>query len=138
MNPLLLDTNVVSILFNRNHRARDSCVRAVAGHELAISFMSRAELLLWPVVNQWGDPRRTTLQRHLGLYATLYPDERTCEIWADIVAECRHAGRPVQTADAWIAASARQWGLPLVTADIADFEVILDLDLVPIVMSDAD
>jgi predicted nucleic acid-binding protein len=132
MNALLLDTKVVSVLFNKNHRLRDSCIRAVSGHELAISFMSRAELLLWPAVNQWGDPRRATLLRHLSLYTTLYPDELTCLIWSSIVADCRRAGRPVQTADAWIAASAQQWRLPLVTADIGDFEGIPEIEIVPI------
>jgi predicted nucleic acid-binding protein len=132
MNALLLDTNVVSILFNKNHRKRDSCIRAVAHHELAISFMSRAELLLWPLANQWGQPRRTTRLEHLNLYTTLYADEHTCAIWAEIVASCRRAGRPVQTADAWIAASARQWRLPLVTADVGDFEAVPDLDIVPL------
>ena len=132
MSALLLDTNVVSILFNKNHQARDSCLAAVTGHALAISFMSRAELLLWPAANHWGNRRRITLLRHLQLYTTLFPDELTCSLWADIVASCRHAGRPVQTADAWIAASARQWSLPLVTADIGGFEAIPDLSIVPI------
>jgi predicted nucleic acid-binding protein len=132
MNALLLDTNIVSILFNKNHRKRDSCIRAVAHHELAISFMSRAELLLWPLANQWGQPRRDTPLQHLSLYTTLYADEHTCSIWAEIVASCRHAGRPVPTADAWIAASARQWHLPLVTTDVGDFEAVPDLDIVPL------
>jgi predicted nucleic acid-binding protein len=84
------------------------------------------------VANQWGELRRAALLEHLGLYTTLYPDELTCSIWSDIVASCRRAGRPVQTADAWIAASARQWGLPLVTADTGDFEAIPELNIVAI------
>lgn len=58
MNALLLDTNIVSILFNRNHRLRQNCINAVAGHQLVISFMTRAELLLWPAANNWGTSRR--------------------------------------------------------------------------------
>ena len=54
MNALLLDTNVVSILFNRHHALRQACVETVAGHQLTISFMTRAELVLWPVANKWG------------------------------------------------------------------------------------
>jgi predicted nucleic acid-binding protein len=79
-----------------------------------------------------GGQRRATLLRHLDLYATLYSDETTCSIWANVVAICRRLGRPVQTADAWIAASARQWGLPVVTADVGGFEAIPDLSIVPI------
>jgi predicted nucleic acid-binding protein len=42
------------------------------------------------------------------------------------------AGQPIQTADAWIAASARQWRCPLVTTDFRDYDAIEDPDVVPI------
>jgi len=132
MNVLLLDTSVVSILFNRNHSLRQTCIEAVADHQLVISFMTRAELSLWPVANNWGASRRSALEEHTALYLTLYPDERTCAIWAAVVDQCRRAGQPIQTADAWIAASARQWGCPLVTTDFRDYDAIEDLDVVPI------
>jgi predicted nucleic acid-binding protein len=132
MNVLLLDTNVVSILFNKNHSLRLSCMEAVAGRQLVISFMTRAELMLWPAANNWGESRRTALAQHIALYTTLYPDERTCAIWAEVVDHCRRAGQPIQTADAWIASTARQWRVPLVTADFRDYAAIGDLDVVPI------
>ena len=132
MSALLVDTNVVSILFNRRHSLRPTCVEAVAGHELVISFMSRAELLLWPTANNWGETRRSALDEHLTLYLTLYPDERTCTIWAAIVDRCRRAGQPIQAADAWIASAARQWDCPLVTTDFGDFLAVEDLEIVPI------
>ena len=132
MNALLLDTNIVSILFKEKHGLREYCIQMVSGHELAISFMSKAELLLWPEVNQWGLERRTLLLKHMSNYATLYPDEVTCSIWVEIVAGCRRAGRPIQNADAWIAAVARQWSLPLVTANVKDFEGIPKLYIVAI------
>ncbi|MGH9658904.1 MAG: hypothetical protein ACRD96_10190, partial [Bryobacteraceae bacterium] len=77
MSVLLVDTNVESILFNRHHSLRQVCIQAVAGHQLVISFMTRAELLLWPVANNWGEVRRAALEEHTALYLTLYPDERT-------------------------------------------------------------
>jgi predicted nucleic acid-binding protein len=40
------------------------------------------------------------------LDTSVYPEARTCEIWAVVVDQCRRAGQPIQTADAWIAASA--------------------------------
>lgn len=132
MSVLLVDTNIVSILFNRNHPLRRACIEAVGGHQLIISFMSRAELLLWPVANNWGEARRTSLQQHMDLYLAVYPDERTCAIWANIVSQCRRAGHPIQTADAWIASTARQWGCPLVTTDFRDYAAVEDLNIVPI------
>jgi predicted nucleic acid-binding protein len=94
--------------------------------------MTRAELLLWPVANNWGETRREALDEHMALYLTLYPDERTCAIWASVVDGCRRAGRPIQTADAWIASAARQWSCPLVTTDFGDYAAVDYLDVVPI------
>lgn len=68
----------------------------------------------------------------MNLYLRLYPDERTCAIWANIVDECRRAGQRIQTADAWIAAAARQWGCPLVTTDFGDYTGVDGLAVVPI------
>ena len=132
MNALLLHTNVVSVLFNKNHSLRPACFEAVAGPQLVLSFMSLAELLLWPAANNWGASRRAALETHLGRYTTLYPDGRTCAIWSEIVDHCRRAGKPIHTADAWIASTALQWCISLVTADFRDYEVIDDLEVVPI------
>jgi len=129
MNVLLLDTSVVSILLNRNHSLRQACVEAVADHQLVITFMTLAELSLWPVANNWGASRRSALEEPTALYLTLYPDERTCAIWAAVVDQCQRAGQPIQTTDAWIAASARQWSVPLVTTDCRDYDSIEDLDV---------
>ncbi len=63
---------------------RQVCIDAVAERQLAISFMTRAELMLWPVANNWGDSRRAALVQHLNLYTTLYPDEYTCAIWVKL------------------------------------------------------
>lgn len=71
MTVLLLDNNVVSILFNRNHAPHKRCVEAVAGRQLVMSFMTRAELLLWPTTNKWGSQRRSALEQHMGLYLAL-------------------------------------------------------------------
>ena len=59
---------MVSILFNRKHSLRQRCMDAVAGYQLVISFMTRAELLLRPIANNWGTSRRATLEAHLTLY----------------------------------------------------------------------
>jgi len=94
--------------------------------------MTRAELRLWPAANHWGAARRAALEEHAALFLTLYPDERTCAIGANLVDRCRRAGRPIQTADAWIAASALQWGCPLVTTEFRGYAAKADLDVVPI------
>ena len=132
MTVLLLDTNVVSILFKPDHSLYHRCFEIVTGHQWFISFMTRGELLLWPRVNRWGSRRREELVSHIDLCTTLLPEEETCALWADIMVESRVAGRPITTADAWVAAAARQWDLALVTADYRDFEHLSGLTLIPV------
>src|SRR5690349_12503904 len=98
MRVLLLDTNIVSILFKPDHSLHQKCFAIAHGHQCFISFMTRGELLLWPRVNQWSAHRQTELTSHIDLCTTLFPDESTCVIWADIVAESRMCGRPMTTA----------------------------------------
>jgi predicted nucleic acid-binding protein len=94
--------------------------------------MTRSELLLWPRVNTWGQRRKVELWKHVDLCTTLFPDDDTCEHWADIVAESRKAGCPITVADAWIAATGRQWDIPLLTTDFRDFEHLANLTIVPV------
>ncbi len=94
--------------------------------------MTRAELSLRPAANNWGVQRRNLLAQHLTLYTTLYPDESTCDIWVEVVDRGSRAGVQIQTADAWIASTAKQWSLPWVTTDVRDYEVVEDLEIVPI------
>jgi predicted nucleic acid-binding protein len=132
VNSVLLDTNVVSILFNPNHSLLGACLKAVAGKQSSLSFMSRAEILLWPTANNWGSFRRQALMNHLRPYTRLYPDEETCALWCRVMDQGRRRGRPIQTADAWIAATALQWSLPLMTADVGDFAAVEGLEIIPV------
>ena len=130
MKPLLCDTNIVSILFRPAHPLQEKCEKLVSGYELAISFMTLAELRLWPIKNKWGHERGDLLDRYIRSYGTLFADESTCDVWAEVRAPCWAAGRPISPDDAWIAAIAKQWELPLVTANYKDFEAVPGLELV--------
>ena len=88
--------------------------------------MTGAELMMWPRVNRWGSRRREELIHHIDLCTTLLPDEDTCVFWADIMAESLTA------ADAWVAATALQFDLVVVTADYHDFEHLDGLTLIPV------
>ena len=129
MTQLLLDTNVVSILFKPKNSLHLKCLELVSGHQLFISFMTKAELLLWPALNNWGAARRQELQKHIEPFTTLFADDLTCEVWSRVVAQSRGMGRPITPADAWIAATAIQWFLPLVTADFRDYEHLDNLTI---------
>ena len=132
MRVLLFDTNVVSILFKPEHPLHQRCFEIAFGHQWFVSFMTRGELLLWPEINRWGSRRREELLKHINLSTTLYPDDHTCLIWSSIMAESRMLGRTITTADAWVAATAQQWDIRLVTADYHDFEHLQAITLIPV------
>ncbi len=94
--------------------------------------MTLAELLAWPRSNNWGAARTATLRDYLKDYTVLLPDEETCAVWSEVRVECSRAGRPISANDAWIAATAKQWDLELVTANFRDYAGVSGLKVVPI------
>jgi predicted nucleic acid-binding protein len=84
---LLLDTDAVSILFKPAHPLYQEAYGITVGNHLVIGFMTLAELSVWPIRNNWGGERRALLKNFIALYTPLFPDETTCQHWADISAE---------------------------------------------------
>jgi predicted nucleic acid-binding protein len=127
---LLLDTNIVSY-YQRNDSRAKGYDRYIVGHELAISSMTIAEMYQWAAFHRWGQQRIRELEHRLRLdYLHLPIDWDTCRLWATIRAECRIAGRPISVQDAWIAATARQYDLPIVTHNPRDFEAVKQLRII--------
>jgi len=52
-----------------------------------------------------------------------------CAKWAEVSWEARRKGRPIQTADAWIAATALYYRVPLITNNASDYEMVSQLHL---------
>ena len=130
MRSALIDTNIVSSLFAYSNPNFDSCKRIIGTRLPIVSFMTRAEILLWPKANRWGDRREQELLNHLGRFTTLYPDDRTFDLWTVVKTFSKRRGRPIETADAWIAATALQFEIPLITLNHRDFNFIDDLELI--------
>jgi tRNA(fMet)-specific endonuclease VapC len=129
MNWLVIDTDVVSFHFKKDSRAQ-AYVTDWPGKMLAISFMTFAELKLWALVRKWGKTRIDQLDLFVKRQFVVYPaDEQLCQLWASVIAEARSHGRKLDTADAWIAATALAIGAPLVTHNAKDFAGISGLTL---------
>jgi tRNA(fMet)-specific endonuclease VapC len=105
MNAAVIDTDVVSMLFKRDTRAQ-RYRHHISGRLLGISFMTLAELERWPLQRSWGAIRRAELAQHLTKYVVLPASRELCVKWAEVSWEARRKRRAIQTADAWIAASA--------------------------------
>ncbi len=123
MNAAIIDTDVVSMLFKGDSRAQR--YRAyISGRLLGISFMTLAELKRWQLERSWGPIRKAELAQHLTNHIVLPVSRELCSKWAEVSWEARRKGRPIQTADARIAASALHDGVPLITNNASDYAMI--------------
>jgi tRNA(fMet)-specific endonuclease VapC len=129
MSAVVVDTDVVSFQFKRDSRAAlyDPHLR---GRTLVLSFMTLAELDRWSVQRQWGSARQSRLDRHLTRFVVAYADRALCRWWAEATDQARRNGRPIESADGWIAATALAAGVPLVTHNPADYGGVAGLTVV--------
>jgi tRNA(fMet)-specific endonuclease VapC len=120
MAAVVVDTDVVSYQFKRDSRAV-LYDRHLAGRWCFLSFMTLAEMDRWALERLWGSARRIKLDRHLRKFAVLYADRLLCSWWAEATGRARRNGRPINPADAWVAATALAMDVPLVTNNPADY-----------------
>ena len=128
MNAAIVDTDVVSMLFKGDTRA-DAYRAHITGRLLGISFMTLAELERWSLERNWGERRKIELAQHLTRYAVLPVSRDLCGKWAEVSFAAKRKGRPIQTADAWIAASALYYQVPLITNNRSDYSLVDGLAL---------
>jgi tRNA(fMet)-specific endonuclease VapC len=119
-SPVIVDTNVVSCLFKGDTRVQPY-LRHLANHLPVLSFMTVAELDAWTELRNWGAARRERLEQFLLNYVVHYPDRRLCRLWATVTADSQRAGRRILPADAWIAATALLYSVPLLTHNASDY-----------------
>jgi predicted nucleic acid-binding protein len=129
MSLLLIYTDIASFVFKGSDYA-DPYTPLLSGHELALSFMTVAELFQWAIMRQWGDRRLIQLKQYLSKYLIIPVDQPLCQEWAQVRANRQSAGRVISPQDAWIAATALRHDLPLVTHNLKDFREILHLRLI--------
>jgi len=120
MTPVIVDTDVVSFVFKRDTRAR-LYLPHLAGKTLGISFMTLAELERWVIENHWGPARYARLKAYLHRFTFHGVSPNLCLLWAQIQAKAKEKGRPMDAADAWIAATALLHHCPLMTHNRKDF-----------------
>ena len=123
MNAAIVDTDVVSMLFKGDTRA--FAYRShMTGRLLGVSFMKLAELERWSLERGWGPRRKLELGQHLTRYTVLPVSRELCLKWAEVSFAAKRKGRPIQTADAWIAASALSYQVPLITNNRGDYSEV--------------
>lgn len=131
MADLVVDTDVVSFGFRQDARFLNAYGPAIQGHRLVISFMTVAELQFGALNRGWGVSRREELQHYLERhYVRYFATESMCNVWAELIWKCKEQGRVLNSADAWIAATAVVLSIPLVTHNAKDFRHVPGLKLI--------
>lgn len=125
----LIDTNVFSYIFN-GHSFAKPYESLLGERKSAISFITLGESLAGAALGGWGVPRQRNLQIALAEYTVLESNRLVAEHFATINAFLRLEGRPPTSNDAWIAATALAYELPLVSHNRRHFDGIPGLDLV--------
>lgn len=127
--PVIIDTNIISYLFKQDTRG-ELYRPHIEGRVGIIAAQTRAELELWMLHHNWGARRQDELRLYLQGFFLATVDEATCEAWADAVDSARRAGLPISTADAWVAATALAYDVPLVTHNPNDFAGVSGLKII--------
>lgn len=126
---LLVDTNVFSWIAWRRFPF-EQYLPLIQGHELALSFVTVAELRYGAIKNNdWGVDRRTRLETMIRSYDAILPaSDAVCDLWAQIYRSCKGklSGPGQGINDMWIAACAlaQPEPIPVVTDNVKDFGVI--------------
>ena len=126
---VVVDTNVVSYIFKRD--TRETLYKAhLQGRMAIIAAQIFAELEAWPLKYGWGIRRHEALRAYLETYAFAEVDKAICLQWAKVQANAKRVGRPMTEADAWIAATALAYDVPLITHNPNDFRYVPGLSVI--------
>jgi predicted nucleic acid-binding protein len=97
---------------------------------LLIAAQTVAELRYGAFKAKWGENRWARLELMLGRYAVVYPNDQICTLWAFARSFSDGIGRGMGEGDAWIAATALVFDIPLVTHNRRHFDFIENLTLI--------
>lgn len=130
MPVVIVDTDVVSYIFKGDTRGdlyEPHLTNAIA----SISFMTLAELEQWSVVRQWGARRHSDLLQFIkNRFVVVDSNAVLCRQWAEVRGGVKANGGVIETADAWIAATALLYAAPLITHNAADFALVPGLSVI--------
>jgi tRNA(fMet)-specific endonuclease VapC len=123
----IVDTDVVSFIFN-NSQLGVPYRQYVRKRALLISFMTLAEIERGMRLANWGAKKIDDMGGFLtAKFAVIHTNDAICRKWAEITSIKE---RPVAYADAWIAATAIVYRVPLITHNRKYFEGIAGLKVI--------
>jgi predicted nucleic acid-binding protein len=113
----LLDTQIVS--YSGNKHPFVNLYQDILASEavLFIALQSVAEIYFGARNAQWGPKKTALLAKSIAKYRVLTPQYEMAQIWADLMAVSKRQGCALSPQDAWVAATAVSFELPLVSHD---------------------
>jgi len=126
MDTILLDTDITSYII-KDLPVATVFRPIVFGKRVAISFMTFAEIQEGIHRSNWGEAKKQKIVSGVRQFIILPFTVNMCEIWGRIRAERRQ--QPISVGDAWIAATAITYKLPLLTNNVKHFQGIAGLNL---------
>jgi len=126
---VILDTNIVSYLM-RGGPVADRYAPHIQERLLYITFVTIGEMYYGAERGAWGQRRRSALAAYLGRFTVVPYNLQVSRRYGMIRASRESRGVRIETNDAWIAACAVEYRLPLVTHNARDFQNIHGLQVV--------
>lgn len=90
----------------------------------------RSRWYKWVLQYRWGKQRIQLLRTFLERFTVLPSSPDLCRKWAEVMVTAQAAGRRIESADAWIAATALLHDAPLLTNNRNDYLGVAGLTLV--------
>ena len=129
MQFVIVDTDVISYAFKRD--SRSALYRPhLHGKQLCLSFMTIAELDQWALSHNWGARKKLELALFLQPYIVIESDRELCRQWAVVKDQVQRNGMHIETADAWMAATALLYRIPLISHNRNHFSRVSGLQLI--------
>ena len=130
MNAVVVDTDVVSLVFKSDSRA-EKYVSALSAPDLLVSFMTEAELERWILQARWGSERIIRFRTYMKRFVSVPSSRDLIVRWAEVMVVARSLGRRIEVADAWVAATALLYDAPLLTNNPGDYVGVAGIKLLP-------
>jgi predicted nucleic acid-binding protein len=117
---MVVDTDVVSLIFKGDSRA-EGYLHFLQPSYAFVSFMTEAELERWILQAKWGPDRISRFRSYMKRFTSIPSSRDLVLCWAQVMIEAQKRGRRIETADAWIAATALLYGADLLTNNPSDY-----------------
>ncbi len=125
----LADTNfLIACWRNASQPERLRSLEPYLTSEIRLAWIVKAEFLRGAAV---ANHDLAEVQEFLNRHKTLWPDDSTLTIYSRICAQLYRANQMIGPHDLWLAATALQYKLPLLTRNVNEFQRVSGVQVVP-------